>query len=82
MPLLDDIMDNRVLGREIRRGIQIGKAQGFQDGELNLVRRQIEKRFGAIPVWAQEKLTGFTAPELEAVGLRLLDTKSLEDLLG
>ncbi|MDQ2899895.1 MAG: hypothetical protein M3Y07_08860 [Acidobacteriota bacterium] len=41
VPLLDDIMDNKVLGREYKRGLQ--------EGELTLLRRQIEKRFGAVP---------------------------------
>ena len=41
MPILDDILDNKVLGREFKRGLQ--------EGELTVLRRLIEKRFGAIP---------------------------------
>ena len=41
MPILDDIMDNKVLGRERKRGIALGERQ--------LVLRQIDKRFGSVP---------------------------------
>jgi len=48
MPVHVDILTNKVLGREFRRGLQKGR----QEGELRVLRRQIEKRFGAIPAWA------------------------------
>src|SRR5205085_4845599 len=40
MPILNDILDHEVLGREYKRGLQ--------QGELTVLRRQIEKRFGSI----------------------------------
>ena len=43
MPILIDILENQVLGREYKRGLQ--------EGELTVLRRLIEKRFGAIPGW-------------------------------
>ncbi|MDQ2899173.1 MAG: DUF4351 domain-containing protein [Acidobacteriota bacterium] len=97
MPLLDDIMDNKVLGREYKRGLQEGVQEGMQQGvregmqqgvregmrqgELTLLRRLIEKRFGAVPAWAEEWLSRRPPAELEALGVRLLDAKSVEDLL-
>jgi hypothetical protein len=42
MPILEDIRNHKVLGREYKRG------------ELVILRRLIEKRFGPIPSWAQE----------------------------
>jgi hypothetical protein len=44
-------------------------------------RRLIEKRFGAIPGWEEERLTGRSPAELEELSLRLLDAPRLEDLL-
>ena len=41
MPILNDILDHEVLGREYKKG--------KQEGELALLRRQIEERFGPIP---------------------------------
>ena len=69
MPIFGDILDNKVLGREFKRG------------ELAVLRRQIEKRFGAIPTWAEERLTGRAAADLEDLSVRVLDAESIEDLL-
>jgi hypothetical protein len=73
MPLLNDILDNKVLGREYKRGLQ--------EGELTILRRQVEKRFGAIPDWAEERLASLSAAELEELCVRVLDAESIEDLL-
>jgi Domain of unknown function (DUF4351) len=93
MPILDSILDNKVLGREFKRGRdqgrqegrdqgrQEGRDEGRHEGELIILRRQIEKRFGALPAWAEEQLAGKSLPELEQLGVRLLDAGSLEDLL-
>ena len=69
MPILNDILDNKVLGREFKRG------------ELTVLRRQLEKRFGAIPTWAEERLAGRSPADLEDLSVRVLDAQSLEDLL-
>jgi hypothetical protein len=69
MPILNDILDNKVLGREFKRG------------ELTVLRRQIEKRFGAIPSWAEERLAGRSPADLEDLSVRVLDAQSLDDLL-
>ncbi len=85
MPILIDIMEHKVLGREFRRGQAEGEAKGeakgIQKGELLILRRQIVKLFGVLPDWAEESLSGRSAAELESLGERLLDARSLEDLL-
>jgi Domain of unknown function (DUF4351) len=73
MPILNDIMDHKVLGREYKRGAK--------EEALNISRRLIEKRFGAIPAWAEERLNSFPIADLEALSVRVLEAKSLEDLL-
>ncbi len=73
MPILNDILDHDVIGPEYRRGVQ--------EGELKILHRQIEKRFGKLPQWAEERLASRTAIELEELGVRTLDAESLEDLL-
>jgi hypothetical protein len=59
MPILDDIMDNPIIGPRIRarmsEGIEIGRREGREEGERAVVLRQAGKRFGAIPDWAQAK---------------------------
>jgi hypothetical protein len=78
MPILDDIMDHEVIGRERKRGIALGRAEG----ERLVIFRQIGKRFGPVPDWAKRRLDEISGVDLERVELRLLDAASLEELLG
>ena len=98
MPILNDILEHEVLGREYKKGLEEGVQQGIQqgvqqgvqqgiqqgvhEGELAVLRRLIEKRFGALPAWAQERLSKFSSKELEDLSVRVLDAATLEELLG
>jgi len=77
MPLMDSILDNQVLGREYKRGLQEGEQRGEQETELRVelkvLRRLMEWRFGAIPAWAEERLAARSAAELEELIVRVLD---------
>ena len=64
-----------------RRACKKGVRKGRQEGELTVLRRQIEKRFGALPSWAGEKLAASSASELEDLAERVLDAKSVAELL-
>jgi hypothetical protein len=44
MPILDDIMDHEVLGRERKRGIAPGRAEGLAEGERTVVLRLLDAR--------------------------------------
>jgi predicted transposase YdaD len=68
MPILNDIMDHPVIGRE------------RMFGERTVILNQLRKRFGALPEWATERIEAMGARELEALALRLLDASSLQDL--
>jgi len=88
MPLLDDILDHPVFGREFKRGLQQGREEGLEkglekgrhNGELALLMRQIEKRFGSVPESLRERLANMPDSEIESVGLRLLDARTIDDL--
>jgi hypothetical protein len=69
MPIHIDILENQVLGREFKRG------------EVTVLRRQIEKRFGTLPDWVEERLATASTSQLDQWTLRILDAASLEDLL-
>jgi Domain of unknown function (DUF4351) len=73
MPILNDILDHEVLGREFKKG--------RQEEAMILVRRLLEKRFGPLPEWAAAKLAGRSVADLEDLGTRSLDARSLEELL-
>ena len=85
MPIFIDILENKVLGPPYKRGLEEGKLEGKQEGklegELTILRRLIEKRFGPIPRWAEERLASRSAAELEDLSVRVLDAQSMEDLL-
>ena len=42
----------------------------------------IEKRFGPIPAWANDKLTTLTSTEIETLCQRIFDAPTLEALLN
>jgi hypothetical protein len=78
MPILNDIMDHDLLGPTFREGEQ----KGLQQGELTMLRRLLEKRFGAVPAWMDEHLAKLSTTELEEISLRLFDTKSIDELFS
>ena len=77
MPITEDILNHQIIGPAYRQGRQ----EGQQEGELELLRRQIVKRFGPIPAWLDERLARCSASDLLDLGERLLDAQSLEDIL-
>jgi hypothetical protein len=77
VPVMIDIMANKVLGRERKKGLELGLVKG----ELRLLRRQLDKKFGPIPTWANERLAKATVPEIEDLAVRLLDASNLDELM-
>ena len=77
----DDIMDNLIIGPKIRQGIEIGRREGRAEGEWAVVLRLTERRFGAIPDWAKQRIDAMSLADLQDAELRLLDAPDLEDLL-
>ena len=69
VPVYIDILENKVLGRE------------YKKGELSVLRRLIEKRFGALPPWAEQRITEASVDQIETWAVALLDATSLEELL-
>jgi hypothetical protein len=81
MPIHIDLRENEVLGPPYIRGLEEGEQRGQKQGELRILRRQIEKRFGALPPRVEEYLGAKTTAELEDLSLRLLDAASIDELL-
>ena len=94
MPILTDILDHEILGPAIRegrergiqegreRGIQEGRERGIQEGERSVLRRLIQKRFGEMPDWAEERLTQLSVPELEELSLRVLEARDIREFFA
>jgi len=82
-PFLRDIFEE---GRQEghQEGHQEGRQEGHQEGQIEgeraLVRRQLARRFGVLPAWAEQHIAAADTTTLEQWGLRLLDTTSLEEV--
>lgn len=74
-------LENKVLGREYKRGHQEGLQEGRRGGRRVAVRQFIEKRFGALPEWASQRLSQASEQELSDFSDHLFDAQSLEELL-
>ena len=61
---------------------QEGRQEGRQEGEAALLRRQLIRRFGALPAWAEDQLARASIEELETWGDRVLDAATLTEVLG
>ena len=53
---------------------------GQQEGEVNLIVRQISRRFGALSPEQVSQIRSLSIPELESLGEALLDFQSLGEL--
>jgi hypothetical protein len=56
--------------------------EGEQRGEAGLLLRQLERRFGAVPGWARDRVLAADTATIEEWGLRVLDAASLEDVIA
>jgi len=66
----------------LQEGRQEGCQQGRQQGEATLLMRLLERRFGALPGWAKDRIVTADSTALEEWGLRILDAGSLDDVLA
>ncbi len=84
MPILNDIMNHKVIGPAIRQGMEQGRELGSQIGRheeaLAILRRLITKRFGPLPAPAEDRLSKLSTAELEDLGDRFVDATTLADL--
>ncbi len=63
-----------------RIGIKKGLQQGLQQGEIRVLRRQLTRRFGELPVWVEDRLQEAPLEQLELWGERLLEASRLEEV--
>ena len=64
------------------QGLLEGRQQGRQEGETKLLRRQLTRRFGPLPSWAEERLGQAGETELEEWADRVLECQSLKEVFG
>ena len=68
--------DGYYVGKE--EGKEEGREEGLVKGQSKLLKRQLERRFGALPQWAMEKLGRASEHEFETWGDAVLTAPTLE----
>ena len=63
----------------LKKGEQQGVMKGIPQGEALILRRQLTRRFGPLPEWAEAKLNEAGQEQLESWAMRILDASSLEE---
>jgi hypothetical protein len=66
----------------LQEGKQKGEQEGRRKGEAAMLLRQLERRFGALPGWASDRIATADSVALEEWGLRVLDARSLDDVFA
>jgi hypothetical protein len=78
-----DLLEVRnMLATRAEKWIEQWMQEGRQKGEAALLLRQMERRFGALPASAVERVLAADTMMLEAWGMRIFDAQGLDDLLG
>ncbi|MBF0141605.1 MAG: DUF4351 domain-containing protein, partial [Magnetococcales bacterium] len=56
--------------------------RGVKKGEAMMLTRLLQRRFGTVPDWANEKIAKADLPSLENWSLRIFDAQSLDDVFA
>ncbi|MBF0110982.1 MAG: DUF4351 domain-containing protein, partial [Magnetococcales bacterium] len=63
-------------------GEQRGELKGEQKGEAKILTRLLQRSFGNLPAWANEKIAKAEPSSLEEWSLRIFDAQSLDDVFS
>jgi len=59
-----------------------GKTEGEADGKANTLKRQLTRRFGALPDWTLRRIESAPVAQLDLWLDGIFDAGSAEDLIG
>ncbi|MBF0418758.1 MAG: Rpn family recombination-promoting nuclease/putative transposase [Magnetococcales bacterium] len=62
------------------KGERKGEKKGEKKGEITILTRQLQRRFGSVPEWANQKIAGAELSSLEEWSLRILDAQSMDEV--
>ena len=80
--LVTPIQETRAYQSIFAEGEAKGKAEGKAEGKANTLKRQIKRRFGLLPAWAEQRIDVAPVEQLDAWLDDILDTDSVDSLLG
>ncbi len=66
----------------MEEGIEIGLQRGLHQGEQNLVKRQIKKRFGEFSPELERQINDLSLCQIEDLGDAIFDFQCLDDLIN
>jgi flagellar biosynthesis/type III secretory pathway protein FliH len=67
-------------GKEVGRSE--GLSQGLSQGQARVLLALLSRRFGALTQAQQDRITTATSDQLEAIALRILDAKTIDEALA
>ena len=80
-----NVMENKVLGpmiqRELDKSEERGMEQGMEQGIQKTLTVLLSEKFGALPVWAEQRLSSASSDELNSWTKRILRAATLEEVL-
>jgi flagellar biosynthesis/type III secretory pathway protein FliH len=83
-PVLPVLYNGEELWRQegLEEGLERGLGQGREQGTRRMLARQIVKKYGTIPAWAQTRLDQADTEQLETWADAILEAETLEALLS
>lgn len=66
----------------IAQGEQVGLEKGMLKGEARLLARQLNRRFGGLPAWVEQRLNSATETQLATWSDAVLDAASLVEVFA
>ena len=83
---LEQLRESSFYQSILEEGRKEGRRQVYEEARLegagDVLRWQLEQRFGALPHWAAEKIEAADLATLERWCIRIMDAESLEDVLA
>ncbi len=61
---------------------RLAREDGYKEGQSQILQLLLSQKFGSVPGWAEQRLLSAEPEQLAKWSVRLLDAKSLEDVLA
>ena len=86
MPATGNILDDPFLAKialeREEKGREQGREQGRDRGRREIVHDLIEKKFGPLPAWVDERMSSASSQQIDALAMRILDCPTLDQLFS
>ena len=66
----------------IEKGVLQGRIEGRQEGELSILKKLLERRFGTLPTTLQERLNNATEADLDRWTETVLTAPTVDDVFN